>query len=155
MPIEIERKFLLASNEWRDEVKCSYRIRQGYMGEVGKASVRVRVQGDKANINIKSATLEMRRMEYEYEIPLDEAQEMLDQLCNQPQVDKTRFIVEQGKHKWEIDEFYGENEGLIVAEIELCDESEAFDKPAWVGEEVTEDPRYYNVNLITNPFKNW
>ncbi|RDH86023.1 MAG: adenylate cyclase [endosymbiont of Galathealinum brachiosum] len=155
MPIEIERKFLLVNTDWREQVTSSYRIRQGYMGEIDKASVRIRVQGDKANINIKSATLSMRRMEYEYEIPLIEAQEMLDQLCKQPQVDKTRFIVEQGKFKWEIDEFYGENEGLLVAEIELDDENETFDKPDWVGEEVTEDPRYYNVNLIKHPFKNW
>lgn len=155
MPIEIERKFLLANNDWRDQVDYSHRIRQGYMGEMDKASVRIRIQGDKANINIKSATLEIRRMEYEYEIPLTEAEEMLDQLCKQPQVDKTRHIVEQGKHKWEIDEFYGDNEGLIVAEIELSDEAEAFEKPDWIGEEVTEDARYYNVNLIKHPFKRW
>jgi len=155
MPIEIERKFLLVNNAWRDELKCSFRIRQGYMGEIDKASVRIRVQGDKANINIKSATLSMRRMEYEYEIPLSEAEEMLDQLCKQPQVDKTRYIVERGKHKWEIDEFYGENAGLIVAEIELDDEAEVFEKPPWVGKEVTGDPRYYNVSLIKHPFKSW
>jgi len=155
MPIEIERKFLLANEHWRDDVTKSFRIRQGYMGEIDKASVRIRVQGDKANINIKSATLSMRRMEYEYAIPLDEAEEMLDQLCKQPQVDKTRYIVERGKHKWEIDEFYGDNEGLVVAEIELSDEAETFDKPEWIGEEVTEDARYYNVNLIAVPFKDW
>jgi len=155
MPIEIERKFLLANNNWREQVSSSHRIRQGYMGEIDKASVRIRVQGKKANINIKSATLSMRRMEYEYEIPLDEALEMLDQLCKQPQVDKTRYIVEQGKFKWEIDEFYAENEGLLVAEIELEDENEVFEKPQWLGEEVTEDPRYYNVNLIKHPYKNW
>ena len=123
MPIEIERKFLLANNDWKEHVNRSLRIRQGYMGEIDKASVRIRVQGDKANINIKSATLSMRRMEYEYEIPLIEAEEMLDQLCKQPQVDKTRFIVEQGKFKWEIDEFYGDNEGLLVAQkisIPVC-----------------------------------
>jgi adenylate cyclase len=155
MPIEIERKFLLANNNWREAVKTSFRIRQGYMGEVGKASVRIRIQGEQANINVKSATLSMRRMEYEYDIPLNEAQEMLEQLCEHPQVNKTRYIVEQGKHKWEIDEFYGENEGLLVAEIELSDEAEAFEKPEWIGKEVTEDPRYYNVNLIKHPFKNW
>jgi len=155
MPIEIERKFLLVNNNWRELVKYSHRIRQGYMGEISKASVRIRVQGDIANINIKSATLTMRRMEYEYEIPLHEAEEMLDQLCNQPQVDKTRYIVEQGKHKWEIDEFYGDNQGLVVAEIELSDEMETFDKPEWLGKEVTQDPRYYNVNLIKQPYKNW
>lgn len=155
MPIEIERKFLLNNQDWRKAVSCSTRIRQGYMGEVDKASVRIRVQGEKANINIKSASLSMTRMEYEYEIPLSEAEEMLNQLCNQPQVDKTRFIVEQAPHKWEIDEFYGDNKGLLVAEIELSDESESFEKPAWLGEEVTEDPRYYNVNLIKHPYKNW
>lgn len=155
MPIEIERKFLLANNNWREAVKTSFRIRQGYMGEVGKASIRIRIQGEQANINVKSATLSMRRMEYEYAIPLNEAQEMLEQLCEHPQVNKTRYIVEQGKHKWEIDEFYGENEGLLVAEIELSDEAEVFAKPEWIGEEVTEDPRYYNVNLIKHPYKNW
>jgi len=155
MPIEIERKFLLVNDNWRKEVSRSYRIRQGYIGEIGKASVRIRVQDEKANINIKSATLAMRRMEYEYEIPLDEALQMLDQLCNQPQVDKTRYIVEQGKHKWEIDEFYGDNEGLVVAEIELSDEHEIFEKPEWIGKQVTDDARYYNVNLIKQPFKDW
>ena len=155
MPIEIERKFLLASEDWRNQVVRSSRIRQGYLGKIDRASVRIRIQGDKANINIKSATLEMRRLEYEYEIPMDEAIEMLDQLCAQPQIDKTRHIVEQGKHRWEIDEFYADNQGLVVAEIELADENEAFDKPDWIGEEVTEDPRYYNVNLIKHPFKDW
>jgi len=155
MPVEIERKFLLANDDWRDEVARSSRIRQGYLGKLDKASVRIRVAGDSANINVKSATLGMRRMEYEYEIPLGEAEEMLDQLCEQPQVDKTRFIVERGAHVWEIDEFYADNTGLIVAEVELNSETEVFEKPAWLGEEVTEDPRYYNVNLIKHPFKNW
>lgn len=155
MPIEIERKFLLANENWRDEVVRSSRIRQGYLGKIDKASVRIRVQGAKANINVKSATLGLSRMEYEYEIPLDEAEEMLEQLCEKPQVDKTRFIVERGPHIWEIDEFYADNEGLLVAEIELGSEDEAFEKPEWVGEEVTEDSRYYNVNLRKHPFKQW
>jgi len=155
MPIEIERKFLLASNDWQNEVIRSSRIRQGYLGKIDKASVRIRVQGDRANINVKSATLDMRRMEYEYEIPLDEAEEMLDQLCAKPQIDKTRFIVEHGSHVWEIDEFYGDNEGLLVAEVELASEDEEFEKPGWLGEEVTENPRYYNVNLNKHPFKQW
>ena len=155
MPIEIERKFLIANTDWRNEVIRSSRIRQGYLGKLDKASVRIRVQGDKANINVKSATLDIRRMEYEYEIPLDEAIEMLDQLCAQPQIDKTRFIVEHGRHVWEIDEFYGDNEGLLVAEVELGSEDEVYEKPAWLGEEVTDDPRYYNVNLIKQPYKQW
>jgi len=146
---------LLASENWRDEVVRSSRIRQGYLGKIDKASVRIRVQGDKANINVKSATLGMSRAEYEYEIPLNEAQEMLDQLCATPQVDKTRYIVEKGKHTWEIDEFYGDNEGLVVAEVELGSEDEAYEKPQWLGAEVTEDPRYYNVNLRAHPYKDW
>lgn len=155
MPIEIERKFLLTNDDWREEVVRSSRIRQGYLGKIDKASVRIRVQGEKANINVKSATLGMRRMEYEYEIPLSEAEEMLDQLCEQPQVDKTRYIVERGQHVWEIDEFYGDNDGLLVAEVELGNENEHVEKPQWLGEEVTHDPRYYNVNLIRHPYKQW
>jgi len=155
MPVEIERKFLLASNDWREQVVRQYRIRQGYLGVIDKASVRIRVQDKKANINVKSATLSMRRMEYEYEIPLSEAEEMLEQLCEHPQVDKTRYIVEAGQHVWEIDEFYGDNTGLLVAEIELGSEDEFFVKPAWVGQEVTRDPRYYNVNLIRHPYSRW
>jgi adenylate cyclase len=155
MPIEIERKFLLADEGWREGVVRSSRIRQGYMGQADKASVRIRIQGASANINIKSATLGMRRQEYEYAIPLDEAEEMLDTLCNRPQIDKTRFIVEYDGHTWEIDEFYGDNQGLLVAEVELGSEDEAFSRPAWLGDEVTEDPRYYNVNLIRHPYKDW
>lgn len=155
MPIEIERKFLLKNNNWREQVSRSMRIRQGYLGTIDKASVRVRVQGDEANINIKSATLDMRRMEYEYPIPLDEAEEMLDKLSSGPQVDKTRFIVERNNHVWEIDEFYGDNEGLIVAELELNSEDETYESPDWLGDEVTEDPRYYNVNLSKHPYKHW
>jgi len=155
MPVEIERKFLLSSDKWRDEVVRSSRIRQGYMGIIDKASVRIRIQGDRANINIKSATLEIRRMEYEYEIPIDEAVEMLDQLCNQPQIDKIRYIVKRDGHVWEIDEFHGDNQGLLVAEVELESEDEAIIKPDWLGDEVTADPRYYNVSLINHPFSKW
>ncbi len=155
MPVEIERKFLLANDNWRKQVARAHRIRQGYLGTVDKASVRIRVQDEKANINVKSATLGLRRMEYEYEIPLPEAEEMLEQLCQHPQVDKTRYIVEVGPHVWEIDEFHGDNEGLLVAEIELDSEEESFIKPVWVGKEVTQDSRYYNVNLIRHPFNLW
>lgn len=155
MPVEIERKFLLKNDNWRQHIERSARIRQGYLGAIAKASVRIRIEGDQANINIKSAELAMRRMEYEYSIPLDEANEMLDKLCEHPQIDKLRHIVKHGKHVWEIDEFFGDNVGLVVAEIELGDEVEMFDIPSWVGEEVTQDPRYYNVNLVKHPFKNW
>lgn len=155
MPVEIERKFLLRNDDWRNHVSHSKVIRQGYLAPVSKASIRIRVAGDNANINIKSATLDIHRMEYEYPIPLDEALEMLDTLCQSPQINKTRHYIPQGKHTWEVDEFYGDNEGLIVAEIELDAIDETFDKPDWLGEEVTKDKRYYNVNLVKHPFKNW
>ena len=155
MPVEIERKFLLKHDSWRQHIQHSSRIRQGYLGAIAKASVRIRIEGDKANINIKSAELSMRRMEYEYAIPLDEASEMLDKLCESPQIDKFRHLVKHGDHTWEIDEFFGDNAGLIVAEIELSAEDEVFDLPPWAGEDVTQDPRYYNVNLVKHPFKNW
>ena len=155
MPVEIERKFLLKNDSWRQHIEHSARIRQGYLGAIAKASVRIRVEGDKANINIKSAELTMRRMEYEYSIPLDEANEMLDKLCESPQIDKQRHIVKHGQHVWEIDEFFGDNAGLIVAEVELAAENESFAVPDWAGADVTHDPRYYNVNLVKHPFKNW
>ena len=155
MPIEIERKFLLKNNNWLEQVNHSTKIRQGYFAPIHKASLRVRIDGENANINIKSATLGMRRMEYEYPVPVDEAIEMLDQLCETPQIDKTRYRVKIGKHTWEVDEFYGDNAGLVVAEIELSTEDEDFEKPEWIGEEVTDDERYYNVNLVKQPYKDW
>ena len=160
MPLEIERKFLVKDDSWFDQVSQSKHIRQGYLAprvfsENETASVRVRIEGEKANINIKSATLGIRRMEYEYEIPLTEAKEMLDHLCGKPQIDKNRHFVKQGDHTWEIDEFFGDNCGLYVAEIELDSEDQEFIKPDWLGEEVTEDPRYYNVNLVKHPYKDW
>ena len=164
MPIEIERKFLIKNNNWTDKVSHSSRIRQGYFAQpalgafenaTAKASLRVRIDGAKANINIKSATLDMSRMEYEYEIPMKDALEMLDQLCEMPQIDKTRYRVPHQKHVWEIDKFYGDNAGLVVAEIELSSEHEDYAKPDWLGQEVTDDARYYNVCLINRPYKNW
>jgi adenylate cyclase len=161
VPIEIERKFLLKNNNWLEQVSHSTKIRQAYFAhgaspdQPAKASLRVRIDGEKANINIKSATLNMKRMEYEYPVPVAEATEMLDQLCEQPQIDKTRYRIKSGQHTWEIDEFYGDNQGLIVAEIELTSEDEHFEKPDWLGEEVTDDVRYYNVNLIKQPYKDW
>lgn len=155
MGLEIERKFLLKNDSWRDQVSSSTIMRQGYLAPLDTSSVRVRIEGDKANLNIKSATIGIRRTEYEYAIPLEDATEMLDQLCPKPQVHKTRYIVVVGSHVWEIDEFYDENQGLMVAELELADENEDFVKPDWVGEEVSDDPRYYNVNLANKPFKYW
>jgi adenylate cyclase len=119
------------------------------------ASVRVRIEGATARLNIKSATLGMRRQEYEYPIPLDDARALLTDLCEQPLIDKMRYLVPFAGHTWEVDVFAGDNAGLVVAEIELQDEAEPFARPAWLGAEVTEDPRYYNVSLVKHPYKDW
>lgn len=155
MATEIERKFLVKGDAWRGEADAGTRFRQGYLIGAEKASVRVRIEGDRANLNIKSATLGVRRQEYEYPIPLDEAEELLDTLCEKPQIEKTRYRVHHGCHEWEVDVFHGDNEGLVVAEVELEDEAEAFALPDWVGEEVSDDPRYYNVCLTRHPYKEW
>lgn len=155
MAIEIERKFLLKDNSWRDEASDPVRYRQGYLTGSDKSSVRVRIQGDKAYLNIKSATLGITRQEYEYAIPIDEAEKILDDLCNKPLIEKDRYLVQRGDHEWEIDEFLGDNEGLIIAEVELQSENEIFEKPSWLAEEVSDDQRYYNVCLVTHPYKDW
>ncbi|WP_455216663.1 CYTH domain-containing protein [Kaarinaea lacus] len=155
MATEIERKFLLRDDSWRKEVNQGDRIRQGYLAGSEKSSIRVRISGNKANINIKSATLGMTRQEYEYDIPLPEANEILDTLCEGPLIEKTRYHVQHGDHLWEVDEFYGDNQGLVVAEIELNNLDEHFERPDWLGEEVSDDTRYYNVCLVKHPFKDW
>ncbi len=155
MATEIERKFLLANDSWREQADVGMAYCQGYLVGSRLASVRVRIQGERAFINIKSATISITRQEYEYEIPVTEAREMLDTLCEKPLVEKTRYRIAQGKHTWEIDEFHGENQGLIVAEIELMDENESFEKPDWLGREVSDDVRYYNVNLVKHPYRDW
>ncbi|GJM05534.1 MAG: CYTH domain-containing protein [marine bacterium B5-7] len=155
MAIEIERKFLISNNDWRHDADEGIQITQGYMGSNKKSSVRIRVNGETANINIKSMTIGTQRSEYEYAIPLDEANEMLAALCDRPYIDKTRYHVNHQGHVWEVDVFAGENEGLVVAEIELTNVNETFTLPNWVGEEVTEDPRYYNICLVNHPYKSW
>ena len=155
MATEIERKYLLLSDEWKKLAREHICIQQGYFGSAGKASIRVRISGNEANINIKSATLDIVRTEFEIPIPLEDAKEMIEFLCQQPVIKKTRYLVPFGSHLWEIDEFEGDNEGLIVAEIELSSVDEVFEKPAWLGEEVSNDKRYYNVCLVNNPYKNW
>lgn len=155
MPIEIERKFLVKDESWRSEADAGVRFRQGYLIGAKQASVRVRIEGSEANLNIKGATLGVMRQEYEYAIPLDEAQELLDTLCEKPLIEKRRYTVRHGAHLWEIDCFEGDNAGLVVAEIELHDEHESFQPPAWLGEEVSADPRYYNVMLVKHPYKEW
>jgi len=155
MATEIERKYTLKSEDWRNTISSSQRITQGYLAGNDRASVRIRVAGDHANINIKSATLGITRQEYEYEIPLEDAQNMLEQLCEKPVIDKTRYYVSFAGKTWEIDEFYGENAGLIVAEIELDSIEEEFELPPWISNEVSDDKRYYNVSLVDHPYKDW
>lgn len=155
MATEIERKFLVTGEAWRAAADSGTRFRQGYLIGAERASVRVRIEGGRANINIKSATLGVRRQEYEYPIPLSDAEEMLDTLCEQPQIEKTRYLVSHQGHRWEIDVFEGANAGLVVAEIELQAEEEAFALPDWAGQEVSDDPRYYNVCLVNHPYSEW
>lgn len=156
MAVEIERKFLVSSDSWRAEVRKSSYYRQGYLSTMeGNASVRVRISDEHANINIKSMTLGVLRQEYEYAIPMEDAREMLDNLCTGPVIEKTRYLVDHGDHTWEIDVFDGDNAGLIVAEIELGAEDEAFALPEWAGREVSDDKRYYNVHLAQHPYKEW
>ncbi|MFP5504791.1 MAG: CYTH domain-containing protein [Gammaproteobacteria bacterium] len=160
MAIEIERKFLVVNDTWRAVADAGMRLRQGYLSRVTgadavRSSVRVRTDGERAFLNIKSATLGIRRQEYEYPIPLADAEAMLAELCVGAVVEKTRYHVPAGAHVWEIDVFAGDNAGLVVAEIELGDESESFQRPGWLGEEVSDDPRYYNVCLADRPYCRW
>lgn len=154
MPLEIERKFLIKENSWRAQVQNSIPIQQAYFFLNAKNSVRLRICGQQANLNIKSGTLGIVRQEFEYPIPLEDAKQMLS-LCMQPIIEKNRHILTYGNHKWEIDEFLAENSGLLVAEIELQAESEEFEHPPWLGEEVSHDPAYYNVSLVKKPYKQW
>lgn len=154
--IEIERKFLTTSEAFKKEAFAENRITQGYLSSVPERTVRVRIKGNKALLTIKGASNEsgLSRFEWEKEIPVEEATALL-KLCEKGVVDKTRFEVKVGNHIFEIDEFYGENTGLIVAEVELKSENETFEKPIWLGKEVTNENRYYNSNLSKNPFANW
>src|SRR5262245_16088996 len=147
MPREIERKFLLKNDAWRALVQRSRRMTQGYLASGGRVSVRVRVAGDEAWLNIKAGGLVASRPEYEYAIPVDEARELLA-LVEGPLIDKTRHYIPDGALTWEIDEFHGDNGGLVVAELELEREDQRFPKPHWLGTDVTELRRYYNVCLV-------
>ncbi len=155
MGIEIEKKFLLRNDDWRQHTDAGTLFKQGYLSGSKKSSVRVRIEGDKANLNIKSATLGISRQEFEYPIPIEDARILLETLCQKPLIEKIRYHVPYAGHVWEIDVFKGDNAGLVVAEIELANEDEAFDRPDWLGEEVSDDPRYYNVSLVKHPFCDW
>ena len=155
MGTEIERKFLTVNDSWRTSVYRSESLCQGYLVSDERRSVRVRIAGDTARLNIKSATVGLSRSEYEYPIPVADAREILDQLCSQPLLEKTRHYLRYGAHVWEIDVFEGDNAGLIVAEVELSHPDEKFLKPAWAGEEVSHQRRYYNAYLVKHPYKDW
>ena len=155
MGIEIEHKFLLANNDWRQHVSHCAVYQQGYLNSDKNSSVRVRVTDDKAWLNIKSATIGTARQEYEYLIPKDDAINMLNTLCHRPLIEKIRHFVPHKQHLWEVDEFSHENAGLIVAEIELSTIGENFSRPSWLGLEVTEDVRYYNNMLSRKPYSTW
>ena len=156
MSIEIERKFLVTDESYKAMAHHSDRIAQGYICRQGGNSTRVRVRGEKGYLTIKGASLDggLSRYEWEKEIPLQEAQELM-RLCEPGMIDKTRYLVKSGKHIFEVDEFYGENKGLTIAEVELESEDESYEKPDFIGEEVTGDVRYYNSFLMKNPFTSW
>jgi adenylate cyclase len=161
MPIEIERKFLVTGDGWRTAAHKVVPMAQGYLNDLAamdsgamKASVRVRIAGDEAYLNLKSRELGHTRQEFDYPIPVDDARALLA-LCVGGLVDKRRHYVEFGGRTWEVDEFLGENQGLVVAEIELEAADASFEKPGWIGEEVTDEPRYYNLALATRPYSQW
>ena len=152
MAKEIERKFLV-KDSWQPQ-SAGIKIAQGYLSTVPERTVRVRIKGDKGYLTIKGKNQGVSRAEYEYEIPRQDAEEML-QLAEQPILVKTRYLEQQGEFTWEVDVFAGENQGLVVAEIELPAEDAEFSRPAWLGQEVSGDVRYYNANLIKFPFSLW
>lgn len=155
MAIEIERKFLVRDDRWRALAHDSVKMRHGYLAPLGSAaSVRVRVEGDVGKLNVKAAKIGMSRAEYEYSIPAEEAEEMIATLCSGI-ILKTRYYLTVGVHLWEIDVFEGENAPLVIAEIELGSETESFIRPDWLGEEVTDDARYYNHALSVTPYSSW
>lgn len=155
MALEIERKFRLANDAWRAEVCASTLLRQGYLANTARASVRVRLDGQHGWLSVKAMRAGTTREEYEVQIPQADAREMLERLCEGIPIEKWRHIVEYGGRKWEIDEFLAENAGLVIAELELESEDAPFERPAWLGPEVTDDERYYNVRLSQRPFRHW
>lgn len=155
MAQEIEKKFLVAG-EFKESAKKATHITQGYLSSVPERTVRVRVKGEKGYITVKGIGNDSgaSRFEWEKEIPVEDVRDLL-KICEPGVIDKTRYLVDCDGHTFEVDEFYGDNEGLVVAEVELSDENEAFTRPSWLGEEVTGDKKYYNSMLMKNPYKNW
>jgi adenylate cyclase len=151
---EIERKFLVLGADWKRGAS-GVAYRQGYLSTVKERTVRVRTVGEKGYLTIKGITIGLSRSEFEYEIPAAEANAMLNDLCERPLIEKTRYRVPHAGLTWEIDEFFGENAGLVVAEVEVKDELQKIALPPWAGKEVSGDPRYFNSNLIKNPYSQW
>ena len=154
MGVEIERKFLLTGDAWRT-LGEPVLLRQGYLSSDPERTVRVRIEGGQGPLTIKGMSVGATRGEGEYPIAVDEAAELLDRLCQQPIIEKYRRRIDFAGNVWEVDEFLGANAGLVVAEIELASEQQAFDQPEWIGEEVTHDRRYFNSSLIRHPFSGW
>ena len=154
MPREIERKLLAVSDAWRGLAQRSVSMSQGYIAANERVSVRVRIAEDEAMLNIKSGGLVASRQEYEYPLPAGEARELI-KLAEAPLIEKTRHYVPHGGFEWEVDEFHGANEGLVVAEVELDREDQEFPRPPWAGIEVTHLRRYYNVCLVDHPYRTW
>ena len=154
--IEIERKFLVTDESYKQLATSHSRIRQGYICSGHGRTVRVRQRGDKGYLTIKGPSLDggLSRYEFEKEITLDEADHLF-QLCEPGIIDKTRYLVPSGSHTFEVDEFYGDNEGLVIAEVELSAQDEPYEKPDFIGDEVTGDRRYYNAHLLKNPYRMW
>ncbi|MCG6868860.1 MAG: CYTH domain-containing protein [Gammaproteobacteria bacterium] len=150
----IERKYLVEGDAWRS-LADGKRYRQGYLSTVRERTVRVRTVGERGYLTIKGENEGIARAEFEYGIPFDDANELLDGLCERPLIEKDRYKISDGDLTWEVDDFFGDNAGLVLAEVELESEDQSFEKPGWIAREVSDDPRYYNVNLIANPYKNW
>ncbi|MBK1653600.1 CYTH domain-containing protein [Allochromatium vinosum] len=155
MAIEIERKFLVVGDGWRDQVEDEIRLVQGYLTEDARTTVRVRIRGETAYLTIKGATQGISRLEFEYPIPVADAETLLHELAVSPLIEKIRYRVRHGGHLWELDVFAGANAGLVLAELELETVDEVFARPDWLGAEVSDDPRYFNVNLAQWPYGNW
>jgi adenylate cyclase len=154
MAIEIERKFLVKGEQWRSLGKGKI-YRQGYFPTTQGCTIRVRIIGDQGYLTIKGKTQGYSRSEFEYPIPLADAHEMLNTLCDRPLIEKTRYKITLDHLIWEVDEFTGDNQGLILAEVELTSEDQKINLPEWIHQEVTGDPQYYNVNLVKYPFSQW
>ncbi len=153
MAKEIERKYLVKGNQWKTLAQGMV-YRQGYIPTVGKQTVRVRIVGNQGYLTIKGENVGATRSEFEYPIPVEDAAEMLHTLCDRPLIEKTRYKIPQGDLVWEVDEFAGENAGLVIAEVELQEENQQIELPEWIERQVT-DPKYYNSNLAKHPYSKW